>query len=149
MNTLVPTPDTFPAAWEIFRFLLLLVFPLHLMLMNAMVGTTAIAAYVLLKKDETMRGLAGELAGVLPFLVAFAVNLGVAALLFLQVTYGQFFYTGSILMGAYWLAVVPLLLLAYYAAYLFDFRFSSMKFPSALFLICLPLAILPSFIPTI
>ncbi len=141
MTALIPTPDTFPAAWEVFRFLLMLLFPLHLILMNAMVGTTVIAAIVLLRKGETMRGLAHELAKVIPFLIAFTVNLGVAALLFLQVTYGQFFYTGSILMGGYWLAVVPLLLLAYYSAYLFDFKFSSMKKPLALFLVCLPLII--------
>lgn len=141
MTALIPTPDTIPAAWELFHFLLLLVFPVHLILMNAMVGTTAIAAYALLKKDQTMQKLAYELAKVIPFLIAFAVNLGVAALLFLQVAYGQFFYTGSILMGVYWLAVVPLLLLAYYAAYLFDFTFSRLKKPLALFLITLPLLI--------
>ncbi|MGA7826754.1 MAG: hypothetical protein WCA04_03780 [Geobacteraceae bacterium] len=141
MTAFIPTPDTFPAAWELFRFLLLLVFPLHLLLMNAMVGTTLIAAVVFLRKGDTMRELAYELAKVIPFLIAFAVNLGVAALLFLQVAYGQFFYTGSILMGAYWLAVVPLLLLAYYAAYLFDFRFTRLSKPLAIFLIVVPLLI--------
>ncbi|MRR55757.1 MAG: hypothetical protein EG822_14845 [Deltaproteobacteria bacterium] len=141
MTALIPSPDTFPAAWELFSFLLLLVFPLHLILMNAMVGTTAIAAFALLKKDQTLQGLAYELAKVIPFLIAFAVNLGVAALLFLQVAYGQFFYTGSIMMGVYWLSVVPLLLLAYYAAYLFDFKFSRLKKPLAIFLITLPLLI--------
>lgn len=141
MTALIPAPDTFPAAWELFNFLLLLVFPVHLILMNAMVGTTAIAAYALLRKDQTLRSLAYELAKVIPFLIALAVNFGVAALLFLQVAYGQFFYTGSILMGVYWLAVVPLLLLAYYAAYLFDFKFSRLKKPLAVFLITLPLLI--------
>lgn len=141
MTGLIPLPDTYPAAWELFNFLLMLVFPLHLILMNAMVGTTAIAAYALLRKDQTLQGLAYELAKVIPFLIAFAVNLGVAALLFLQVAYGQFFYTGSIMMGVYWLAVVPLLLLAYYAAYLFDFKFSRLKKPLAVFLITLPLLI--------
>lgn len=141
MNTLIPTPDTFPAAWELFRYLLLLVFPLHLLLMNAMIGTILIAAVVYLRKGEAMRELAYELARVIPFLIAFAVNLGVAALLFLQVAYGQFFYTGSILMGVYWLAVIPLILIAYYAAYLFDFTFSRLSKSLAIFLIGLPLLI--------
>lgn len=141
MTALIPTPDTFPAAWEFFRFLLMLVFPLHLILMNAMVGTTAIAVYALLRKDLALNELAYELAKVIPFLIAFTVNLGVAALLFLQVSYGQFFYTGSIMMGVYWLAVVPLLLIAYYAAYLFDLKFQSLNVPLASFLICLPLMI--------
>ena len=83
MNALLPSPDTIPVAWGYFKFLLMLVFPLHLILMNAMVGTAAIAAYACLKKDESLKRLAHELAKALPFLVAFAVNLGVAALLFL------------------------------------------------------------------
>jgi hypothetical protein len=126
MSTLIPTADTIPVAWGYFQFLLMLTFPLHLILMNAMLGSTAIAAYACLKKDETMRRLAHELAKTIPFLVAFTVNMGVAALLFLQVLYGNFFYTSSILMGVYWLAVIPLLILAYYALYVYDFRFPSL-----------------------
>lgn len=141
MNTLIPTPDTIPAAWGWFQILLMLVFPLHLILMNAMLGSTAIAAYALLSKDKTMQGLACELGKVIPFLIAFAVNLGVAALLFLQVLHGHLFYSSSILMGVYWLAVVPLLIIAYYAVYTFDFRFPFLAKPVAAALICLPLVI--------
>ncbi|MRR33464.1 hypothetical protein EG829_02040 [bacterium] len=141
MNTLIPTPDAIPVAWGYFQVLLMLVFPLHLMLMNAMLGSTAIAVYALLRKDETLRGLAYELGKVIPFLIAFAVNLGVAALLFLQVLYGHLFYSSSVLMGVYWLAVVPLLIIAYYAVYLFDFRFPFLAKPAAAALICLPLFI--------
>lgn len=141
MNTLLPTPDAIPVAWGYFQVLLMLVFPLHLMLMNAMLGSTAIAVYALLRKDETLRRLACELGKVIPFLIAFAVNLGVAALLFLQVLYGHLFYSSSVLMGVYWLAVVPLLIIAYYAVYLFDFRFPFLAKPVAAALICLPLFI--------
>ncbi len=126
MNTLVPTPDAIPAAWKYFRFLLLFIFPLHLLIMNAMLGATAIALYASMKKDAIRKKLAHELAKVIPFLVAFAVNFGVAALLFLQVLYGTFFYTSSILMGVYWIAVIPLLILAYGALYMFDFKFTSL-----------------------
>lgn len=127
MNALLPSPDTIPAAWGYFKLLLMLVFPLHLILMNAMVGSAAIAAYAFLKNDESLKKLAYELAKALPFLIAFAVNLGVAALLFLQVLYGTFFYTSSILIGVYWISVIPLLIAAYYAAYLFDFRYLKLK----------------------
>jgi len=126
MNTLIPAPDAIPVSWGYFKFLLMLTFPLHLILMNSMLGSAAIALYACLKGDETSKRLAYELAKVIPFLIAFAVNLGVAALLFLQVLYGHFFYTSSIVMGAYWIAVIPLVLVAYYSAYLFDFKFSSL-----------------------
>lgn len=123
MNALLPNPDTIPVAWGYFRVLLMSVFPLHLILMNAMVGFTAVAAYACMAKDESMKKLAHELAKTIPFIIAFAVNLGVAALLFLQVLYGTLFYTSSVLIGVYWISVIPLLITAYYVAYLFDFRF--------------------------
>lgn len=126
MNSLIPTPDTIPVAWGWFYFLLMLTFPMHLLLMNAMLGTTAIALHSKMKRDEVSTRLSHELAKTIPLLVAFAVNLGVAALLFIQVLYGNLIYTSSILMGRFWLAVVPLLIIAYYALYLFDFRFKQL-----------------------
>jgi hypothetical protein len=127
MNTLIPAPDTIPVAWGYFQFLLMLMFPLHLILMNAMVGSTAIAAYACLKRDEIRKSLAHELAKAIPLLIALTVNFGVAALLFLQVLYGNFFYTSSVVMGAFWITVIPLLIIAYYGAYIFKFRFLSLK----------------------
>ncbi len=124
MNPLVPTPDILPVAWGWFQFLLLLTLPLHLLCMNAMVGSAAIALYARLRPDEPSRRLAHELAKILPFLVAFTVNFGVAPLLFNQVLYGHFLYVSSILMAVFWLAVIPLLILAYYALYLYDFSFN-------------------------
>jgi hypothetical protein len=54
--------------------------------------------------------------------VAAAVTLGVAPLLFVQLLYGRLFFTSSILMAWFWLAVVPLVILAYSGAYLLAFR---------------------------
>jgi hypothetical protein len=61
-------------------------------------------------------------AKALPVAVAAAVTLGVAPLLFVQVLYGRLFFTSSILMAWLWLAVVPLVILAYSGAYLLAFR---------------------------
>jgi hypothetical protein len=144
MNTLIPAPDTIPVAWGYFQFLLMLMFPIHLVLMNAMLGSTAIAAYACLKRDEIWKNLAHELAKVIPLLIAFAVNFGVAALLFLQVLYGNFFYASSVLMGAFWISIIPLLVLAYYGAYIFDFRFLSLKNTSLV--IVLPILVIFLFV---
>ncbi|BDV41472.1 hypothetical protein GURASL_03950 [Geotalea uraniireducens] len=124
MNQLIPTPDNLSANWQLFRALLIAVFPLHLLLMNAMLGTTAITLIVRFKHDETSRRLAHALGRVIPALVAFAVNLGVAALLFLQVLYGQFFFTSSVLMALFWILVIPLLMAAYALLYLHEFSFA-------------------------
>ena len=116
MNPLIPTPDTLPVSWGYFQSLLMLMFPLHLLLMNAMVGCAALSLYALMKGGETDKRVAHELAKALPFLIAFAINFGVAALLFLQVIYGNFFYASSVLMAVFWLSVPLILLVAYYAA---------------------------------
>jgi len=122
----IPALDTLPAAWGWFQGLLMLMFPLHLLLMNAMLGFAVLSLYSLLKGGKTDRRLAHELAKALPVLIAFAVNFGVAALLFLQALLGNFFYTSSVLMAVYWLCVPAILIVAYYAAYIYDFRFESL-----------------------
>jgi hypothetical protein len=134
MNPLIPVPDTIPVAWGWFQFLLLLTLPLHLVCMNMLLGFSGVSLFARLRADETSRRLAFELARVLPFLVAFTVNFGVAPLLFNQVLYGQFLYVSSILMAAFWLAVIPLLIFAYYAIYLYDFRFRSLGRSGAVFI---------------
>ncbi|BCA79708.1 hypothetical protein [Desulfuromonas sp. AOP6] len=134
MSPLIPTPDTLPVAWGWFQFLLLLTLPFHLLAMNAMVGSAALALYARFRADEPSHRLAHELAKILPFLVAFTVNFGVAPLLFNQVLYGHFLYVSSILMAVFWLAVIPLLILAYYALYLYDFRFNSLGKAGTVFL---------------
>jgi hypothetical protein len=123
MNPLIPTPDTIPAAWGYFEFFSLLLFPIHLLFMNTVLGATAIALYAHWRKTPASGRVAYGLAKLLPLLMSLTINFGVAALLFVQVSYGQFLYTSSILMGVFWLSVIPLLIIAYYALYLYDFRF--------------------------
>ena len=55
-------------------------------------------------------------------MTAFTITLGVAPLLFLQLVYGQLFYTSSVLMAWYWLAVVFLVLLGYYGVYWYQMQ---------------------------
>ncbi|MCD4689782.1 MAG: hypothetical protein K8R55_10710 [Desulfuromonadaceae bacterium] len=123
MNPLIPLPDPIPVAWGYLLALLMLVLPLHLLFMNCLLGTTAVTLYLQRRSDAVATQLATELSRALPLIMAFVVNSGVASLLFLQVLYGQFFYTSSILMGSYWLAIIPLLIVAYYALYWVDFRY--------------------------
>ncbi len=122
-SVLIPTADTIPVAWGWFQFLLLLTFPLHLLAMNAMLGGLGIGVVQQFLGGDIRKRLAHLLALALPLVIAFVVNLGVAPLLFLQVLYGQFVYTSSILMGMFWILIVPVLIVAYYGAYLYDFTF--------------------------
>jgi len=123
MTPLIPTPDTIPTHWAYFQFFLLLTFPLHLLFMNALLGSSVIGIYMHLKGTQKPQSLAYELAKVIPLLIALTVNLGVAPFLFLQVLYGHLVYSSSVLMGMFWLMIIPVLLTAYYAAYWYDFKF--------------------------
>lgn len=70
--------------------------------------------------------LARALATRLPVAVALTITLGVAPLLFVQVLYGQFFYTSSILLGYVWLTLLLILLLGYYGYYCYAFRWEKL-----------------------
>mgnify|MGYP000845359435 CR=1 FL=1 len=124
--SLIPTPDTLTAHWRWFQFLLMLTFPLHLLAMNAMLGSalTSLAAHMMPGRHH--RELSHELAKALPLLVAFTVNLGVAPLLFVNVIYGHLLYSSTVLMGLYWLAIIPIIITAYYLAYIYDFGFKKL-----------------------
>ncbi|MGB4598664.1 MAG: hypothetical protein WBI04_01650 [Trichlorobacter sp.] len=138
---LIPTADALVAHWGWFQFFLMLTFPLHLLAMNAMLGTALVAVIAHLMPGEQHRGLSHELAKSLPFLVAFTVNLGVAPLLFVNVLYGQMLYSSTVLMGLFWLAIIPVLIIAYYLAYLYDFSFKRLG-NLAMFVVLLVLALL-------
>jgi len=121
---IVPTPDPLPVASGWFFFLLHLTYYLHLLGVGIMFGTAVSMAlgYVKGKNDPKWKPFGDRMAKILPFTIAFAVNLGVAPLLFLQVLYGNFFYTASILVGIPWLFVVLFLIIAYYSAYWLVFK---------------------------
>ncbi len=139
--TLIPTPDTIPVSWGWFQALLLLTFLLHILVMNIMLGTAFIALVSHLKNNRTSNSLTREIAKKLPFAIAFAVNFGVAPLLFAQVLYGHFLYTSSVLMATFWLSIIGLLMIAYYAAYVYKYKHDQL--PSGrIFLIGLTVSLL-------
>lgn len=114
---LVPRPELLHLPVPVFQVLLCLMFVLHIVLMNIALGGSILNAAYRLRRREAPKASAS-----LPTTLALAVNLGVPPLLFLQVLFGQFFYASSVLMASYWLAVVPILIIAYYAAYLMQRR---------------------------
>lgn len=120
---LIPLADSIPTQWGWFYFFLILTFILHLLLMNVMLGTGIIALVRHLKKRGGACPVCKDISLKLPYQIAFTINFGVAPLLFLQVLYGQFIYVSSILMGVYWLSVVGILMIMYYSAYIYDFKY--------------------------
>jgi hypothetical protein len=116
--SLIPSPDNIQVHWFWLHLLLTVTTFLHFMAMNIMLGTGLIAfGAPYFRKDVLPMNKA--IAKALPISIAFTINLGVAPLLFLQVLYGQFLYTSSILMAVFWLSIVGMLILSYYAAYIY------------------------------
>lgn len=133
---LIPPPDIIPVHWAWFKVLLIITFMAHILLMNIMLGSAIIAFFSGLNKspDSSMISLQKNISEKTTFVIAFTINFGVAPLLFLQVLYGNFFYTSSILMAAYWMSVILLLIIAYYSAYIYKFKFEALAFARIYFI---------------
>jgi hypothetical protein len=130
MSWILPDPDPagLPAAVWLLEFLLVFTFILHVLVMNVVLGGGLVSGWATWRArrsgrrgssalEARYRAMAGALAKLLPVSTAFAITTGVAPLLFVQVLYGQLFYSSSVLMAWVWFAVVPLLLVGYYGYY--------------------------------
>jgi hypothetical protein len=122
--SLIPPGGPVDVHWGWYRGLLLLMFPIHLLFMNVALGLSLLGA---VRPCTDAQGricpMSWDAARKLPTTFALAVNFGVASLLFVQVLYGQFLYTSDIIIAVFWLAVVGLIIVAYYSAYAVDFNY--------------------------
>lgn len=117
----IPISDPLPLPMlpAALKALLLVTFTLHLMAVNLGVGGSLVAAVHALRGKPEDRDLLRRLAPLLPAALTFAITLGVAPLLFVQLTYGPFFYTASVLMALPWLGLIFLLMAGYALVYRF------------------------------
>lgn len=121
-GALIPAPDAIPVHWGLPEALMLATFVVHILLMNAVFGSAMIGlAQTLWGRDDAPGP--HETARLLPTGMALTVNAGVAPLLFMQVLYGHFFYISDVMLAFWWLSVIGLVIVAYYGAYVWDFRF--------------------------
>ena len=70
------------------------------------------------KTDSARRAASNSIIKKLPVVMTYVINFGVPPLLFAQVLYGRALYTSSVLIGVYWIAVIFLLIAAYYLLYM-------------------------------
>lgn len=97
-----------PALW---LALYLLTFALHAVFVSYVLAGTV---YALIRTDA----IAERVRDRLPFMLGCGITAGVAPLLFIQLLYQKRFYTANLLMGPRWGAVVPALIVGFYALYL-------------------------------
>ncbi len=117
MHPTLPIPDPIPAPAPLFHVLELIFFGLHILLINVLLGGSLITLAARIWRPASGQRTAEAIAHKLPVLFALAVNARVATLLFLQVLYGHLFYASSILIGTYWILVIPAIVIAYYSCY--------------------------------
>src|SRR4030042_561961 len=124
----MPQPDPLPLSAPVVLFQILLVgtFTLHILAMNVLLGgsvLTAVNAVLDRLRPDARRALLLQRAGrPLTIAAAMTVTLGVAPLLFLQLLFGPFFFTSSILMAWPWLSVTVFVMAAYGGLYLIEVR---------------------------
>jgi hypothetical protein len=125
---LIPAVDAagLPAPAWLFHFFLVFTFFLHLLFMNLTLGGTLLAAVAHSlnrgRGDGRLGVMASRLVAMNSYGISLTITTGVAPLLFIQTLYQQYFYSGTILIGSMWFALVIFLIVGYYAAYLYKFK---------------------------
>ncbi len=115
-------PIPLPAPVWIFKILHILTLALHFIAVKILLGSLLVATVLsfLGKNNSLQKSAAAALARRLPVVMTYVINLGVPPLLFAQVLYGPALYTSSVLIGAYWIAIVFLLMACYWTLYKFS-----------------------------
>ena len=116
---LIPSYDMLglPAPAWLVQFLTALTLALHWVFLSMTAGGAA--AHILMRRgltDAQGKRKTG-IAAFLPFSLTMAMTMGIGPLLFVQVLYGNFFYTANILMGYVWLGLLVLVIGTFYMLY--------------------------------
>jgi hypothetical protein len=118
MVSMIPDAEAVPAAPWIFHGLEDLLFFVHILFVDALLGLCLAALASRIRRGTgVLHGFVESPIKVAPVMFALTVTFGVAPLLFTQVLWGSFFYTSSVLMGVFWILVIPLIIAGYYALY--------------------------------
>lgn len=124
MNTAFPFGFPAPTAFYLTLYVVTLV--IHVVLMNyVLAGGGWLALSALMRQTnpssqtpDQLRSMGSVLRDWLPFALGAAITAGVAPLLFIQILYRQPFYTANLLLFHRWMAILPVLIAAFYLLYL-------------------------------
>lgn len=112
-----PDPLGFPLPPWILQALTYLTLTLHLSAVHFTIGGALVLLWARMRSGTRHEGVARFFGSGLPLGVSYIITLGIPPLLFVQVLYGQLFYSSSVLIGAFWIQVIPALILAYAGFY--------------------------------
>lgn len=120
---LIPPLDSFgiPAPSWVFVCLLNLTLVAHFLFLGYVFTTTLMGIFwSLAPEGSAAKWMLRKTERFLPVALSFAVTLGVAPLLFVQVLYHPYFYSANIMIGFQWFAIVPVLIFAFYMIYILN-----------------------------
>jgi hypothetical protein len=116
-------PIPLPAPIWLLKLLHVVTLALHFLAVEMLLGGLLLAVVLSLFRGSPNCTLtARALARRLTIVMTYVINLGVPPLLFAQVLYGRALYTSSVLIGLYWIALIPTLILTYWLLYQFTQR---------------------------
>jgi len=114
-------PIPLPAPVWLLKALHMVTLALHFVAVEMLLGGLLLAVLLsLFRSSAVSQVVARALARRLTVVMTYVINLGVPPLLFAQVLYGRALYTSSDLIAVYWIAVVFLLMAAYWHLYRFS-----------------------------
>jgi hypothetical protein len=121
-------PIPLPAPVWLFKLLHVVTLSLHFVAVELLLGGLLVAILLSLFRGSPHASVAARaLARRLTIVMTYVINLGVPPLLFAQVLYGRALYTSSVLIGVYWIALIPALMLVYWLLYRFTARLEAGK----------------------
>lgn len=114
-------PMGVPSYPWIFQVLMVLLFALHIIFVNIAVGSAALSIYGFCKRktDSWWGQLAGTLARVGTMCISYAILLGVAPLLFVQVIYDPMWYVSNSLSSVWVIAFIFIMMAGYGLGYVY------------------------------
>ena len=116
----IPPPDPlgYPLPPVMIQVLAWLTLALHFLAVNFTLGGLLLLLWIRIRNRDELEPARKFLTTALPLGFSYLVTLGIPPLLFVQVLYGQMFYSSSVVIGAWWILVIPLLISAYGLLYL-------------------------------
>ncbi len=106
----------------VFQLLMVLTFALHILFVNFVVGGLMVSLWGRLRRAERWQRLSATTARIATISVSFAVLIGVAPLLFVQVIYDPFWYASNLLSAAWVVGFIFLMIAAYSSSYRYYLR---------------------------
>ena len=128
-----PFPFGFPGPTAFYLSLYVLALVVHVLFMNYVLAGAAYLAIRAWRRPPTPypvdpnhsnpaihypATIAGLISDWLPAMLSGAITAGVAPLLFLQILYQREFYTANLLLFNRWMAILPVLIIGFYALYI-------------------------------